>query len=119
MVKDFAIQRRRGGGEPPGCEAIGSAWPAIAARMIVRQKDSHGAVSCCVPNDRPRGKVCAARVSFMPRQMDAVQLAIDVRDPQALSSRIGLGKAASKERAGRIRSVQLERLCGTLIAHPA
>ena len=55
----------------------------------------------------------------MPGQMDAVQLAIDVRDPQALSSGIGLGEATCEEREGRIRSVQLERLCGTLIAHPA
>ena len=118
MVEDFAIQRPRGGDEPPGCEAIGSARPAIAARMIVRQQDPHAAVRCCVTDDRPRGKVCAARVPFVPRQMNAVQLAIDVRDPQALSSGIGLGEAACEERAGRIRSVQLERLCGTLIAHP-
>ena len=119
MVEDFAIQRSRGGGEPPGCEAIGSAWPAIAARMIVRQQDAHAAVRCCVPNDRPRGKVCAAGVPFVPGKMDAVQLAINMRDPQALSSGIGLGETACEERAGRIRSVQLERLCGTLIAHPA
>jgi len=43
---------------------------------------------------------------------------VDVRNPQALSSGIGLGKTAREEIACRFESVQLERLRGTLIAHP-
>ena len=42
---------------------------------------------------------------------------VDVRHPQTLSSRVGLGNAVRKEDAGGLRSVQLERLFGTLIAH--
>lgn len=49
--------------------------------------------------------------------MDAVRLSIDVSHPQALPGGIGLGEAAGEEIADGIRSVQLERLLGTLKAH--
>ena len=56
--------------------------------------------------------------ALVPGQMQALTLSVQVRDPQTLSSRVGLGEATREEVAGGSRSVQLERLCGTLIAHP-
>ena len=47
-----------------------------------------------------------------------MSLTINMRDPQTLSSGIGLGKATREEGACCLEPVQLERLCGTLIAHP-
>jgi hypothetical protein len=54
----------------------------------------------------------------MPEEMQAVPELVDMRHPQALSSGIGLGEAAGEKSPGPIESVQLERLRGTLIAHP-
>ena len=70
-----------------------------------------------IPDDGPQGKIGAAGVAFVAGQVEAIGLTIDVRDPQALSCGIGLGKAASEEGAGCLESIQLERLFGTLIAH--
>ncbi len=75
--------------------------------------------SAASADDGSRGEVRTAGIAFVPGQVQAVGFAIDVRDPQALSSGIGLGKAAGEKNAGRLESVQLERLCGTLIAHGA
>ena len=50
--------------------------------------------------------------------MQAVPVVVQVRHPQALSSRIGPGETAREEIAGGFGSVQLERLFGTLMAHP-
>ena len=81
--------------------------------------DARAVVQRRVRHDGLQRQARAVGIAFVPGQMDAIQLAIDMRDPQALSSGIGLGETACEERAGRFRSVQLERLCGTLIAHPA
>jgi len=83
------------------------------------EKNARAAVQRRIPDDRPHGELRTARIAFVPRQVQAVGFAIHVRHPQALSSGIGLGKAAGEKRAGRLESVQLERLCGTLIAHGA
>jgi hypothetical protein len=56
-------------------------------------------------------------VAFVAGQVKAIQLLVDVRHEQALSSRIGLGEAAREEVAGRCKSVELERPFGTLMAH--
>ena len=56
--------------------------------------------------------------ALVPGQVQALTLSVQVRDPQALSSRAGPGEATREEVAGGCRSVQLERLFGTLIAHP-
>lgn len=87
--------------------------------MVMGQENTGGLVKRSVRYDRAKRERAAGPIAFAPGQVNAVPVAVDVRNPQALSSRIGIGKAARKERAGRFRSVQLERLCGTLIAHPA
>ncbi len=83
------------------------------------EEDACAVVRCRIGDDRLHGEAGTACIAVMTRQMEAVQLPIDVHHPQALSSGIGLGNAAGEERSGRIQSVQLERPCGTLKAHPA
>ena len=117
MIHDGALQRFDGGRKLPRREAVCPARPAIAARVIVGEQDARAAMRRRIRHDRTKRNVRAARVAVVAGQMEAVRLAIDVRHPQTLSSGIGLGKAAGEEGAGRIESVQLERLLGTLIAH--
>ena len=97
--------------------AIRLAGTEIAARMIMSQQEARSAVQRRIPDDGPQGEIGAAGVAFVAGQVEAIGLTIDVRHPQALSSGIGLGKAAREEGAGRLGSVQLKRLCGTLIAY--
>ena len=87
--------------------------------MVMGEYDARAVVQRRVGYDGLERQARTVGIAFVSGQMDAIHLAIDMRDPQALSSGIGLGETACEERAGRIRSVQLERLCGTLIAHPA
>ena len=84
----------------------------------MRQEDSRAAEHCRIRKNRPNGQADFRDFTVITSQVKAVRISIDVGHPQALSSGIGLGKATRKERAGRLQSVQLERLCGTLIAHP-
>ena len=92
----------------------------IAAWMVVGENDARAsACECRVPDD---GAQRESRTAPSPSWRDRCRqfsCLIDVRHPQALSSGIGLGKAAGEEVAGRRQSVQLERLFGTLIAHSA
>ena len=90
----------------------------VSARMVVREHDAGASMPYRIGNDGANGEGRVSSRALVPRQMQAVPLIIQMRDPQALSSRIGLGKAAREEGAGRFPFVQLERLFGTLIAHP-
>ena len=104
--------------QSPRREAVGEAGSRIAAGMVVGEKDSRGGVQCCVCDDWADRERTARFIAFMTEQVKAIPVGIDVRNPQALPSGIGLCEALGEERAGRFRSVQLERLYGTLIAHP-
>ena len=86
--------------------------------MVVGEKDPCGGVQRCVCDDWADRERAARLIAFVTEQVNAIPVGIDVRDPQALPSGIGLCEALGEERAGRFKSVQLERLCGTLIAHP-
>ena len=85
--------------------------------MVVGEQDPRAAVERRVRYNRSDGKGRVACTALMPGQVQALTLSVQVRDPQALSSRVGLGEATREEVAGGCRSVQLERLFGTLIAH--
>ena len=86
--------------------------------MIVREHDPRSAVPQGIGNDRPNGEGRVPGRALVPGEVQAPAAIVQVRNPQALSSRVGLCKATREEGAGRFRSVQLERLFGTLIAHP-
>ena len=87
--------------------------------MVVRQENARAAAQRRVPDDGSQREGRTAGVAFMPGHMQAVGVDIDMRHPQPLPSKIGLGKAASKEGAGGRQSVQLEWPSGTLWAHTA
>ena len=66
--------------------------------------------------DRQIGPVGMAVV---PRQMDAARVIVDMRDPQMLARRIGLGQAAGEEAVGLLQSFEMQRGFGTLMEHGA
>ena len=104
--------------QAPRGEAVGNAGLRIAARVVVGEQDSRGGMQCRGCDDWADRERAARLIAFVSEQVKAIPVGIDVCDPQALPSGIGLCEALGEERAGRFRSVQLERLCGTLIAHP-
>jgi hypothetical protein len=69
--------------------------------MRVAEYDSRASAASCVRNDGVDGQADLDLLAFVASEMDAVQLLVHVRDEQALSSRIGLCKAAGEEVAGR------------------
>ena len=87
--------------------------------MVVGEDDAGASMPHRILDDRTEREGGVAFCAVVPRQVHAVRPIVDMRHPQALSSGIGLGEATREKGAGRLGSVQLERLCGTLIAHPA
>lgn len=100
------------------CQAPRGEGSRIAAGMVVGEKNTRGGVQCRVCDDWADRERAARLIAFVSEQVKAIPVVIDVRNPQALSSGIGLCEALGEERAGRFQPVQRERLCGTLIAHP-
>ena len=90
----------------------------VGAWVIVRKHDPCGPVPYGVRNDGADGEGRVAGGALMVCEVQALPPIVQMRHPQALASRVGLGQATRKERAGGFRSIQLERLFGTLIAHP-
>ncbi len=78
------------------------------ARALLKQR---------VGDDGADRQVCLAFEAIVPGQVNAIEFAVHMRNPQTLSSRIGLREASGEKRLSRFGSVQLERLFGTLIAH--
>jgi hypothetical protein len=85
--------------------------------MVVGEKTTRRSVQCRVCDDWTDRERTARLIAFVLEQVKAIPVVIDVRNSQALPSGIGLCEALGEERAGRFKSVQLGRPCGTLIAH--
>lgn len=117
VIEDLAVHRLGSAGEAAGGAAVAVARPGIAAGMIVGEQDSDGAVVCGVRNDRPEREIGPELVPHVIGEVNAVERFIEVRDPQPLDLRVGLGKAAGEEFASGGESVELERVFGTLISH--
>ena len=117
MIEDPAIDGLGGGGQAPRGALVALARRRIAARMIVGEQDSRASVYRRVDDDRAERKVGAAFVSIVMGKVQAIQLGVDMRDPQPLAPRIGLRDAPRKECAGCGDAVELERKFGTLISH--
>jgi hypothetical protein len=71
-----------------------------------------------VDDDCSQGKGAARFIAWITGEMDASRLFIDMRNPQILECRIGVGQAAGKEFPRRCKAVELQREFGTLIPHP-
>ena len=117
MIENYTIQACGDPGKPTRREAVGAAWAWISAGMRVAKHQSRASAANHVCDDRPDRQRDLSVVAFVTREMDAVQLPVDMGNEQALSSRIGLRQATDEEVAGCSEAAELERPFGTLIAH--
>jgi len=85
----------------------------------MREQDTGAVVKRGVEDDGAERELRLRRIAVVTRYVEAVRIPVDMRHPQSLSSWVGLGEAACKEVAGRLRSGKPERLFGTLMAHEA
>ena len=85
--------------------------------MIVGKHDAGAPVDGGIADDRPQREIDPAFVAVMVTEVQAVQLVVDMRDPQTLTSGVRFGDAAGKECPGCGEALELERKFGTLISH--
>ena len=116
MVDDRAVERLGGVGEAASSAAIAVAGRGIAAGMIVGEHDPGAAMKRGIGDDPAERKIGAALVARMARQVEAVRLIIEMRDPQAFPRRIGIGHAAGEEGAGGSQAVELQQLLDAVVA---
>jgi hypothetical protein len=117
MIQDSATERFRCGRQPARCPAIIGAGRRIATRVIVSEDKSGAAVNRRVGDDRAQGKRRAALIASVAGDVEAARLVVDMRDPQALATRIGVGEAPGEEAARRFQPVEFQRQFGTLNSH--
>ena len=117
MVEDGAVERLGRRCEPPSHAQIALAWPSVAARVVVGKDDSGATLNGGVGDDVPQRKRRSRLVALVARQVHAARLIIDMGDPQAFATGIGIGEATRKECARGGKAVQLQRKFGTLISH--
>jgi len=86
--------------------------------MRVAEHDPGASATRGIGNDGMDGKSGFRLATVVPAEVDAIQLLIQMRDEQALASRVGFSEAACEEVAGCCESVKLEGPFGTLVAHP-
>ena len=119
MIEDAAIDGLCRACEAAGRTHIAVAGCRVAARMVVSEHDAAASVQNGILHDRPQRKIHARFVAVVMAEVQAIEPVADMRDPQALQPRIGLGDAAGKECSGCGKVLQLERKFGTLISHAA
>lgn len=85
--------------------------------MIVREEDRGAGMAGGVDNDRSQRKLYPALVAGIMREMKAMGLATQMRDPQSLKPGIRFGKAGGEELARGAETVELHRRFGTLAPH--
>ena len=102
MVDQVAVDGLGNEAEPARRCTVGWAWADVAAGMIVGDHESLAAMKHRIFDDGAKREGCVAGCALVPRQVQAPTLFVQVRDPQALSSRAGLGEAAREERACRL-----------------
>ncbi len=117
MVDHRAIQRLRGGREPAGRSTVGIARSGVAARVIVGEDDPGAAMHRGIANDLLQRKRRARFVALVARYMEAARLMIDMRYPDALTTRIRIRHAAGEELPCRGKAVEPQGELGTLISH--
>ena len=119
MIEDAAIDGLCRAGEAAGGTHVAFTRCRVAARMVVSEHDAAASVQSDILHDRPQWKIHACVVAVVTAEVQAIEPVVDMRDPQALHPRVGLGYAAGKECPGRGKVLQLERKFGTLISHAA
>lgn len=117
MVEDPAVDCLGRMGKAARRPHVAVAWSRISAGMIVSQQDARAPVHRRVDHDRAEREIRSALVPIVVREMKAIQVVVDMGDPEPLTARIALRHAARKECAGGGEAVKLERKFGTLISH--
>ena len=117
MVEHRTVERFSGRDETPGRPEVAFARPRIAAGMIVSKDEARASMSGGVGDDLSQREIRAVLVTLMARHMKTAGLLVDMRNPQILAGRIGIGHAPGEELAGRRKPVELQREFGTLIPH--
>jgi hypothetical protein len=70
-----------------------------------------------IADDRTQREIHPGFVAVVMAEVQAVQLVIDMGDPQTLTPGIRFGDPAGKECPGCGEALELERKFGTLISH--
>lgn len=85
--------------------------------MIVGKHDAGASVDGRIADDRTQREIHPGFVAVVMAEVQAVQLVIDMSDPETLTCGIRFGNAAGKECPGCGEALELERKFGTLISH--
>ena len=70
-----------------------------------------------IPDDFAYRQGGPGPVAFVAREMQAARIMVEMRHPQAFAARIGIRKAAGEKLASRRKSVEPQRMFGTLVTH--
>ncbi len=117
MIDYAAIERLGGTGEAAGCLFVALAWGDVSARVVVSEQNPRASVLCRIAYDRPKGKFGARFVAVVAREVETVQLLVEMGDPQPLARGVRFREAAGKKSASGGKSIDLQRRFGTLMLH--
>ena len=117
MVEQREVDRFSSKRQAAGQLAIRGARRRVAAGVIVGEDQARTAMRGGIIDDIAQRQAGTTDIAVMVRQMDAPRLIIDMRDPQMLFVRVGLGQAIGEEALGRIKASKSQRGFGTLIEH--
>ena len=115
MIKDRAVKRFSGGGEPLSAPAIvlGRLWVGASPG----EHDPRAAVRGSIGNDPRNWQIVGRFIAPMAGKVEAARLLVDMRYPQAVGTRVAFCKASGKKIASGVQAVKLQRKFGTLVAH--
>ena len=105
MVENGAVERFGSCGQSKGEAAIGLAGISITARVIMRQHDAGAVMAKRIGQDRLHREASTRLVTLVTCEVQATRVAIDMRHPQILDARVGVGNAAFEEAAGRLDAI--------------
>jgi hypothetical protein len=117
MIEDPAVDGLGRAGQAAGRAHVAFARGGVTARVIVGKHDSGASVDGGIADDRTQREIHPGFVAVVMAEVQAIQLVIDMGDPQTLTPGIRFGDAAGKECPGCGEALELERKFGTLISH--
>ena len=117
MIEHSAVDGLGRAGQAAGRAHVAFAGGGVTARVIVGKHDAGTSVDGGIADDRTQREIHPGFVAVMMAEVQAIQLVVDMRDPQTLTPGIGLCDAAGKECPGCSEALELERKFGTLISH--
>lgn len=117
MIGKPAADRVGDGCEPPRCHQVRFAWGWVTARVIVSEEDRVAPVPRRVQDDAAQRKADRPNVTFMPREVKAERLVVQMGDQQVFATNGLFGEATGEEFTRGAEAGQFQREFGTLIPH--